>query len=296
MGKKIGELILDLGEKLGYDATDPMFKDLLTLTTEVPKPLADAIDQQLYTEAAAIANRTIKTKLIEPFAQQNDEVLSTGLAAAGFTKERIDEIFAENKGYTARAKAALKELSTKIKEATDNKPVAAEDKVKDDQIKTLNAELATFKETHIPKTDLETTVQKYESEIESSLFAQAVSSLNWSENFDPSIREVAARAALQAKLDEMGAAMVKDGKSFKLVQKENKVSDYFDTSNKLVTFGELLNKVAIEKKFLAASGSSQTTDPVFKTVTGSAVAEGSKKDQRTIDAFDKALSDQGVKM
>lgn len=296
MGKKIGELILDLGEKLGYDTTDPIFKDLLTLTTEVPKPLADAIDQQLYTEQAAIANRTIKTKLIEPFAQQNDEVLSTGLAAAGFTKERIDEIFAENKGYTQRAKAALKEMSTKIKDAAENKQAPTEDKAKDEKIRALNEELATFKETYVPKTELESTVQKYESEIENSLFAAQIGSLNWSENFDPSIREVAAKAALQAKLDEMGAAMVKDGKSFKLVQKENKVSEYFDTSNKRVTFEEVLNKVAIEKKFLAVSGSSQTAEPVFKTVTGSAVAEGSKKDQRTIDAFDKALADQNVKI
>jgi hypothetical protein len=133
----------------------------------------------------------------------------------------------------------------------------------------LVSELENVKNTHIEKSQYDSLVDKYNREREDAALSSIVGKINWSDTYAQDFRTPLFKIALDKKLAELGARAKYDEtkKGFVLLDGKEDLP-FFDKGNKIITFEELSNTVALDNKFIAVSDpatpKTQTVPPTVK--------------------------------
>lgn len=282
---KAGLVISNLLEKAGVDVSDEKLKDIFAVTTDIPEEFATKLDTLLMTKEAAMP--LVKNDVINNYTKGVFINVEEDLKTAGLSKEEIDEVFSEKAFGKVVRKALTKVGEVKEKSGTNTD----KDKLQKEQIVKLNKELSEMKEGYVPKSDIDKVRadwdgEKYERAIENSFLSK-----KWSDNYPVEVRPTLARTFLDKELAAMGAKAIMNGKEVKIVKADDLTSDYFDKSNKLVTFASLADNIMSTNKFLAVSTEATSTKT---TVTSASAGETkSKKLNTTLSLLDQSIQDQG---
>lgn len=299
---KIGELIYNAAIKNGIAIDHAGLKAILALTTEVDKDIETAVEGLMSIDGAK-NNGKLKAHFISQFADGQDKRLYERLEALGLPKDQLDPIKTE---FDSRKKVdlAIDKLQDMIKEA---KAAAKKDggnadedvKKYKDEIKKLNDSLADIKNQSLAKE--KELSDKFELERISSLQESAFDKFAWSKHYDQSVRGPLSRIALNEELTKIGATVVRDANGkLKLVQSKDTSMDYFDSSNKSITFDELADRIMTDKKFKAVSpdpneGGGQGIPPIQSGQGANGGGAGNQKSQSTNlvkDLLNRSMSDQ----
>lgn len=278
---KLGLVVADLLQKAGYDVTSEEFKDVLGSQVDVPESVKDAVDK-LMDESAAKNNPQLKNHFLENYATGQNRALKDMLLENGFEQGEVDELIQGHRTVTERYKAAVALIKDK------NSKTPAKSKEDKELIDKLNADIFALRKTF--EEEKKGLLDSFENEKLNDLAIGAFMSKNWSKAFTSELRPQIAQIALQKTLDEMGAALKREGKEIKVVRKENFDQDYFNNQNKKVTFTELTDNIFAANNFGANSPDVPT--PIPAPQPPAAVAQQPKKDPRFQAAFDKAMADQ----
>jgi len=280
---KLGESFAKVIEKLGLDITDESYKDILASQLDVPETLSLGIDK-LMTEEGAKSNPVIKKHYLDNMANGQNKSLDIMASEHGLSQEERDEIFQNNKTVSDKTKAILAKVAEKgkgkDKPDTDSKAI----------IEKLNADLKKQREDY--ESEKNQLLSKFEQDQIDEYVSREFLSKNWSSAFPEDMRGDIARIALQKELEQKGISIVKDGKSIKLVRSDNKDQDYFDETNKKITFTELRDNIFAAKNF--GSVSPDTPHPVVPPVQTAAQTQTRSIDPRISAAFAQSKADQNM--
>jgi len=288
---KATELFSQLLEKAGYDVQDDKLKDFFLKGIDIPDDVATEINTKLMTIEAA--KPLLKNTIISDFSKGWMQNVNAELESHGIEKSEIDAVFKENGKERATGKIII-EAMKKVAEIKDKANVSGSDKEKAlrEELKTLNASIADYKDKFVPKTEVENVRnewnnEKFERAIEGNFLSK-----KWSENYAPEVRTTLSKTFLDKKLNELGAKAVMVGNEVKIVKADDLSSDYFDKSNKLVTFASLADEIMSVNKFLAVSpeGNPSTHNPVIANNGG--VSTLNKKLNPTLSLLQKSLQAQ----
>lgn len=280
---KLGELIASIAEKVGFDVTDESLKELVGSQLDVPEPISSGIDK-LMTEEAAKSNPIIKKHYLDNMANGQNKNLDLLAADYGLSQEERDEIFRDNKTVSDKHKAIVAKVAEKSKGNKDSKD---ESKA---IIEKLNADLREARALTESKVSELTT--QFENERLNDQVIGAFMGKTWSSNYPEDLRPEIAKIALQKELDKIGASLVRDGKTVKIVRSENKEQDYFDDKNKKITFEELRDNIFANNNF--GSISSDTPPPVIPHVSTPTQQQVPYRDPRIAAAFAQSKADQNM--
>lgn len=275
---KATELLSSLLEKAGIDTSDDRLKDILAVQIDIPDEFANKLNTELMSKAAA--KSLVKNEVINDFTKGIHINIEKHFEDMGIEKSEIDEIFKE-KATGKVVMAAFKKLA-EIKDKSANS--TDKEKTLREEIKTLNTSLADYKEKYVPKTE----VDKIQSEWELEKFERGIEGQflgkKWSKHFPEDMRTTLAKVALEKKLAELGAKAIPVGKDIKIVKSDDLASDYFDKSNKLVTFASLADEIMAANKFLEMSpdGGTSTTTTVTAISSGETNQKSLTKSQSLI--------------
>lgn len=280
---KVGIVIADLLAKAGYDATSEEFKDILAIQAEAPDTLKEAVDK-LMDETAAKSNPKLKNHFLENYAVGQNRSLAEKMRESGFEQDVIDKVISENKTITDRYTAWIDLVKEKI---SDGKKPSKEDK---ELIEKLNGEIVSLRKAK--DEEVSNLKKSYEMERLQEKVVNKMLQKKWSKSFGDEIKEDLAKIAINKELEKIGAALTLNGKEVKVVRKDNFEQDFFDSSNKKVTFDSLLDEVFVSNKFGALSPDTPTE------ITPTAIPPQATPQRFTStkvqDAFAKAKADQGI--
>jgi len=162
----------------------------------------------------------------------------------------------------------FRKLSEKLKESFDNLKAAqgkGDDKTIEKytkQINDLNAKYAQLKETTVSKTDYDKLQQDRENDVRDFMVHTFVKGLNFAnKDVKPEINTMLAKTILDNELATRKAIIVKDGNNLKLKRSDDPALDYFDDTNKPVSFEDFTSKAFADAKILAVSGNNPNTPP-----------------------------------
>lgn len=282
---KATTLLSELMEKAGIDTSDAKLKDILAVQVDIPDEFAKELSEKLMTLDAA--KPLLKNGIISDFSKGFLKNIDERLQAEGIEKSEIDSVFNENGKPKSTGKVILSAME-KIAEAKEKVNPANPDKEKlqKEEIVKLNKQLSEMKEGYVPKADIDKVRadwdgDKYERAIESHFLPK-----KWSDNYPVEVRPTLVKTFLEKELAAMGAKAVMNGKDVKIVKADDLTSDYFDSSNKLVTFASLADKIMSANKFLAVSTETSSTST---TVVANSGSESNLPKKLT--AAQKALND-----
>jgi len=259
---KAGILLSNLLEKVGVDVTDEKLKDVLGIQIDLPEDFATKLDTELMGKDAAKAH--FKNEIINDFTKGVYINIEKALEEQGLEKAERDEVFKDKSlGKVVMAYGAkLKETADKSASNSDKEKALRE------EVKKLNESLADYKEKFVPKEEVEKVNSAWDAERYSMAMDNHFLSKKWSDKFPESVRSTLAKTVLEAKLAEMGAKAVVVDKKLKIVKADDIQSEYFDKSNKLVTFESLADDIMTSNKFLALSTESTSTNTSVHTASG----------------------------
>lgn len=283
--KTVGIYLSEVIERLGLDPADTQFKDIVGITTSIPADVLPKFESVM-TEEQAKQNPTIKQHYLKNFIQGANIELDKKLEDMGVSKEDRDELF-KNKLYTDRVVKAF----DMVKDLGSGKGGDEIEGFKT-QISKLNADLVALRTTH--ETEKNEIASKYESQIMEGEITRAFSSKNWSSAYSEDIRNDLAKIAIQKKKAAEGFEIVRDSNSgeLKLVNKDNPEMDYFDKSNKKITFNQLVDTIMSESKFSAVAPPAQSAQQV-QVAAGSPPAQSANPTSSKVkDLLHRSMSDQ----
>ncbi len=287
MSKKIGEIIVDLLQKVGIDHTDKQFADVISIQTEIPEPVAESF-KGLMTLDAAKNNISIKNHFTHAAYNPLDTEIHSRLDMFGLSDDQKALILAE-KSTGKKQQLFLNTLDAEFKKKkADKDPDSGTFKK---EIEELRANLAKKDEERSQFETLKN--NELNDYILNSIQNAEFSKHNWSSLYDVNDRGILAKNALNTYLEQNGAKIVLDeNKNAKIVKKDNPELEFFDNSNKKVTFTELVPKILAEKKYL---GVSQPITQQSFVATGMTPAQSTTKSNSTVlNAIAKAKHDQGI--
>src|SRR6478736_2047448 len=248
MSRKIGEIFVELLQKVGIDHTDKQFVDIISIQTEIPEPVADSF-KGLMTMDAAKNNISIKNHFTHAAYNPLDNEIHNRLDMFGLSDDQKALIMAE-KSTGKKQQLFLNTLDAEFKKKKADKDPDTNTFKK--EIDELRASLAKKDEEKAQFETLKT--NELNDYILNSIQEAEFSKHNWSSLYDPNDRGILAKNALNTYLEQNGAKIVLDeNKKAKIVKKDNPELEYFDSSNKKVTFTELVPKILAEKKYLGVS-------------------------------------------
>lgn len=289
MSRKIGELFVELLIKVGLDPLDKQYADAISIQTEMPETVVESF-KGLMTLEGAKNNISVKNHYTHAAYNPLDNELHSRMDMFGFSDEQKAIVMAEKStgkkqqlflnlvdGEFKKAKSSKdpEDLAKFKKEREETMALLAK---KDDDIKAL----ASSKDNELNDYIL--------GAIQDAEFGKH----NWSSLYDVNDRGILAKNALNTYLEQNGAKLVLDeNKKAKLVKKDNPELEYFDNSNKKITFTELVPRILAEKKYLGVS--QPTTQQPFVTTGMPAQSTTKSNTNNTVmNAIAKAKADQGI--
>ena len=256
--RKLGDLIKSLATKMKLKLDDEKLKPLFDLETPVEEEHANAFEQQLMTEEAAIANTKIRNTIKAESLNGLDAVLDELMTEFEFD----DTLKADMKKADTSFKRT-KLVATKIAELKEKKAGATstdDKKAIQKQIDDLNDALKNEKLASADK------IKALSEAHDADIYNMGLDSLlqtkeYYTKDIPTAVHARTAMTLLEQSLAKNGAKLVFDKKlkEFKLVNAETGM-DYHDANQKKVTPTEFIDGVLAENKMLKTAG-----DPPPKT-------------------------------
>ena len=267
---KIGTYIATLLEKAGLDPKDVQFKDVVGIGVELPDEVTNKLDETFLTIDTAKNNAVLKAHFRATALNPFDQFVDKKLGELGFDDATIAEI--KSKSSTYDKIPAL--LEKAIAATTAKERAAAPDKEAfKKEIDKLNAQILAEKSTWEQKVkDAQTAAA---SEIENVLLESSLVGKPWVYKEIPEHVNIStALATIKAELEAKGAIAVRDGKSFKLMQKANPELAYME-GNKEVPYTDFTNKTLANAKLLQVTpaGPPAPPNPPVPPAPGSATVD-----------------------
>ncbi len=294
----VGEFIAQQLESAGIDITGEEFKPLLGLTVAMPEGVSDKVKAALMPVDMAKNNKDIKSHIIGQYLKGIDSNLKEKMETLGLSKDAIDEVYSseEGKNFSGRITLMLEKLDSLHKEAAKatGKKTPEEIEAFKKQIEALNAEVLKARKEKEDETN--SLKNAFETERLNNEIAIEFKGKKWSENIPENLRLDIANVALQKRLEADGAKIIRDqsGKP-KIVPSDNLEADYFDKSNKKVSFTEYVDGLMSENKFIAVtpSASSQSANNTNSTGT-SKQAQPAFNNNATSRALGDSMREAGL--
>ncbi|MDR1764403.1 MAG: hypothetical protein LBR64_10735 [Dysgonamonadaceae bacterium] len=130
------------------------------------------------------------------------------------------------------------------------------------QINDLNQKLSALQESTVPKTELEKVKQEQENAVRDFMIHSLISGLSFAnKDVKPEINIQLAKTILDSELKNRKATIVKDGNDLKLKRAEDAALDFYDETNKPVSFKDFMDKAFADAKILAVSGGKTPNNP-----------------------------------
>jgi hypothetical protein len=258
---KLGDFLNTIAGKTGKtEEIKAVLNNTALATIEIDDVLANDINSSLLTIDGAKNNQALKTHFSTLALNGVDAEILNSIEAFGFDDEVKTELLGEKNTYHKHRK-----LTAKIKETVEALRAAAQ---KDDtraiekytaQINKLQGELSSVKESHVPKSEVETLKKQHEGELTNFIVKNTLSTKKYAnETVSPDINVEFANVVLGRALSDKGIVLVKDGNGLKLKQASDPALDFYDSQQKAVTFNDFVDKTLAEAKILAVSDPKKT--------------------------------------
>jgi hypothetical protein len=259
---KIGDFVTQVAGKAGKtEDVKAVLNNPALATIEIDDNVANEINSALLTIESAKNNQALKNHFFTLALNGEDAEILNSVETLGF-----DDAFKADLSSDKNTYQRLRKLTSKVKETMESLRAATQ---KDDpkaiekytaQINKLQGELSSVKESHIPKSELETLKKQHESELMNFIIKNTLSTKKYAnEAVSPDVNVEFANVILNRALSEKGAALVKDATGrLKLMQASDPALEYYDSSNKAVSFDDFVNKTLADAKILAVSNPKQT--------------------------------------
>lgn len=287
MGIKLGLVIADLLEKVGKDPNGEEYKAILGIQSEIPEETVSAING-LMTEQAAKNNLSIKNHFIHSAYNPLDNEIHNQADLFELSDEDKDLLKSE-KSTGKKQKLLFNMLQNKLKEKVKDKdPDSGKFKTEIENLRKQLSEKETEFNSKLSEKDSYHKNYVLGSKIESEF-----SKHPWSENYAPEMRSDLAKIALNKYLSSNGAKLALDEQNnLKIVKADNEELEYFDNSNKKVTFTELAAKLMADNKFLRVSPKETITNPVVAIGSNPVPTTPSKSNNTVLQALRRSQQDQ----
>jgi hypothetical protein len=257
---KVGDFLNTLAGRTGKtEDIKAVLNNPALASIEIDDALANEINSALLTVDGAKNNQGLKTHFSTLALNGVDAEILNTIEALGFDDAVKTELLGEKNTYQKHRK-----LTSKMKETVEALKAAAQ---KDDsktiekyvaQINKLQGELASVKESHVPKSEIDTLKKQHEGELTNFIVKNALSSKKYANEAVPAdVNIELANIILNKALAEKGAVLVKDGIDLRLRQANDPALEYYDGQNKSVTFGDFVDKALADAKVLAVSNPKQ---------------------------------------
>jgi hypothetical protein len=256
---KILDLINTLATKAGKQ-NEQAIRDLLSRADLQNIDLADevaiAINNSLLTVDGAKNNPLLKSHFTAlALGSADTEILNTIK-----TLELGDDIEREITG-TANTYEKQRKLTAKLKETVDALKAAKGDGNGKDiekytkQINELNAQVSQLKESTVAKSELDTLKQQHNTQLINLAVGNKLSGLNFANTSIPKdVNILTAKSLLEKSLNGKAIIVRDENGDLKLKRANDPALDYYDESQKAVSFDDFTNKILAENKLLAVSG------------------------------------------
>ncbi len=292
---KTGELLLSLLENAGMDVSDASLKDIASITTTIPDSALPILQSMMTAEQAipwAKNNGEVKKHFFAQAYRGIDANIHETADNAGLDEATVQAIRSEkNTGQKQILLAnALKDQLSTLK---DNKPAGGKEvqdqyKAEIDKLQKMIGDTKAEYEGKLSEKDSFHKGFVLNSKIDSVLGQQ-----KWSENYPVEMRSQLGKLAIENKLKNIGAtAILDESGEIKFVRIDNPELEYFDNTNKKITFTSLAAQTLAENKFLAASTPTPNT-PITNTAAASS-PKTSTIPSSTRTALSESLKDQGL--
>jgi len=253
---KLGDFLNTIAAKSGkQDEIKDVLNNPALATIEIPDETANAINSGLLTFESAKNNTLLKNHFSASALNGVDTELLATIDALGLGDDVKTELTNEKNTYQKQ-----RILTNKIKTAFDNlKNAKQEGDPKDiekytTQINGLQSQLAALKDSHIPKSELETLKKLHETEVKDFLVSNFLATKKFAnEGVSQDVNVLVAKTLLNQHLESKGALLVKDGAKLKLMQLKEPTLDYYDEQQKAVSFSDFADGVLSANKLLQVS-------------------------------------------
>lgn len=262
---KILDLINTLATKAGKQ-NEQAIKDLLSRADlqniDLSDEVANAINNSLLTVDGAKNNPLLKSHFTAlALGSADTEILNTIK-----TLELGDEVEREITG-TANTYEKQRKLTAKLKETVDALKAAKGDGNGKDiekyttQINNLNAQISQLKESTVAKSELDTLKKQHESQLIDLGIGTKLSGFKYANDKVPAkVNVITAKSILTDALKDKKAIVIRDENGdLKLKRADDPALDFYDESQKAVSFDDFTNKILAENKLLAVSGVTPNT-------------------------------------
>jgi hypothetical protein len=294
---KIPDLINSLASKCGKQNEQSLI-DFLSRSDlqniDLADEVATAINNSLLTVDAAKNNLTVKNHFNAlTLGSVDTEILNA------VKKLELGDAFETEISENRNTFDRLRKLSDKMKESIDS--LKASRGKGDDmaierytrQINELNAQIASLKESTVPKTELEKVQKESENAVRDFMIHSKIAGLKFAnQNVGNDVNITFANVLLNNALAKNKAVIVKDGNVLKLKNADDQNLDFLNEQNKTVSFDDFMNKIFAESKILAVSGpQNPNTPPVQPANHFIPVQQGQLNTARFDAAAREALGD-----
>lgn len=286
---KVGVLFASMLEKIGLDPADEKYKDVLSVGVEVDHETEKALNGLLSIDAAKNNPELKKYYYANAYDGLERDLIkrAENIGDADFL-ERI-----KSEKSTGKKQGLLLDKMEELRGSANNSGDKETEKALKEQIKTLNADLSKYKDGYIHKDELTKKEQEFETERLNSIIESTFAGQKWTEAIAPNFRSVVGKSALNEKLSELGASIVRDGNTVKLVQASNPEMDYFDASSKSIKFEQLVNELMTTNKFIAVSKPG-TENNSHQNYSGASTSGTSKINNATQTKLEQSMAAQGL--
>jgi hypothetical protein len=253
---KLGDFLNTIAAKCGKQKEfESVVNNPVLSGVEIPDDVANGINSDLFTLDSAKNNSSLKTHFSAIALNGVDSEILAAVEALGLGDSVKSELSGEKNTYekqrklVAQVKTAMEGLKN-AKNGGDPKDIEKYTK----QINDLRGELSRFKESHIPKSELEALKKTHESDLTGLMVRNLLSTKKYAnENVPVDVNVLTAQTLVNNALSQRKALLVRDGGILKLKRTDDPALDYFDEQNKQVSFADIVDKTLADSKMLAVS-------------------------------------------
>lgn len=290
---KLSQLISNLLEKAGIDVTAEALKPVLSITTDIPDDISGKLESELITKEAAKSNVDLKNHFVGQYIKGAVKQAKESIISVGVDEEVVNKIFAPDskESFTKQIQEGLKAAEDHFKKTPDKNKDS--EKTFKEEIEKLQKQLSEEK-TNSAKL-LSEKDKQYESERINDNILSTFLTKSWSKHYPEDVRADLAMTKLKKEMEAKGISVIRDadGKTLKLVQTKNPEMDYFDSSNKKVTFTQLVDDIMSTNKFSAVSGD-EPAATTSQVIAGQKPAQPNSTNSIALNLLRKSQADQAA--
>jgi hypothetical protein len=255
---KLINLFNEFATKCGKQ-NEPAVIDLLSRADlqniDLADEVANAINNSLMTIDSAKNNPLLKSHFYALALGSADAEIMKTVELLNLGEDFKNEISGVQNTYDKQRK-----LASKVQEAIEALKAAKGNGNEKDiekytkKINDLNLQISQLKETTVPKSELDVLKQTHEKQLTDYAFGNLLNSFNFADKgLSREDMLLVAKSKIEKALDGK-AVLTRENNTLKLKNANDPALDYYDDSQKTVSFSDFAGKILADNKMLAVSG------------------------------------------